>query len=367
MKKILFIFIVPFFVTCSINNKQNIHKTGDIYLVESEKEIKIDTKVSLIALETNKSCLLDNINNIQVSNKYIYVLDNLTVYRYSKEGKYINKIKNGNGPGEILHPLNIIYDNNLKLVYLIEKGNILSIYNEQLDYIGTNIIDGSFTSLIPIDNENIILYSNSPARWSKFAISYFDLYKKEVYAQDLLTEEFFSPDLNIIIYNNFFKFNNEIYFIASNSRNIYKYKNGKFIIEHTIKSNDFDPPNDFIKRFSYRNVRKYRKLCNMNGYLSFINFSQKLNNYLLIGFDMNKYTCGVKSLEDSLMYLTTYTSLFELPKTSSFTRPVFSDENNIYFLYTDSLNVNSILTIHNQSLKIAKNSNPVIVKLEFNK
>lgn len=65
----------------------------------------------VIKLETAENCLLPRINNVFFSENHIYIkASNRQVFIFDSKGNYINKLKLGNGPGEIARMIDACYD-----------------------------------------------------------------------------------------------------------------------------------------------------------------------------------------------------------------------------------------------------------------
>ncbi len=109
--------------SCTISNKPQGNGT---------KVIKIDTKDKsignpiiirkIIALETNKDCLVGSIKNLVFTNNRIILLDNFkskAMFIFDEKGKFLFKTTKGKGPGEITDPiaLNIDKGNSTILLY----------------------------------------------------------------------------------------------------------------------------------------------------------------------------------------------------------------------------------------------------------
>lgn len=70
-------------------------------------------EIKCIPLETNEQSLLARIRKIVVSDKYIYIMDDFMkggLVIFGMDGKFIKRISNGNGPGEINRLYDIAYD-----------------------------------------------------------------------------------------------------------------------------------------------------------------------------------------------------------------------------------------------------------------
>ena len=74
----------------------------------------------VVKLETTTECLISHIENLFFSDKYIYVKTSTPqIFIFDYDGNYINKLKLGNGKGEITQIIDACYDNekNELLVY----------------------------------------------------------------------------------------------------------------------------------------------------------------------------------------------------------------------------------------------------------
>jgi len=94
-------------------------------------------EVKFIPLETKDESLVDNILKIVVSNSYVYIYDDFKkggVIIFTKDGAFVKRISNGNGPGELYQVRDIDFDKNKNelvayqhpfLMYYSAVGNFL--------------------------------------------------------------------------------------------------------------------------------------------------------------------------------------------------------------------------------------------------
>lgn len=113
--------------------------------IDLGKQIATTTSVPLstvaqsirhIPLETTDDCLLSNELNVCCTKEFIFVLDRQTktVYRFSMEGKLLNRIgKQGQGPGEYILCMSLYVDTTRKTVFVLDS-NSHKFY--QYDYAG---------------------------------------------------------------------------------------------------------------------------------------------------------------------------------------------------------------------------------------
>ena len=90
--------------------------------------------IRYLPLETTKESLIAEISQIIVSDKNIYISDNQlnSVLIFDENGKYLNQIRKGQGPGEILQLKGIAYDtiDNELIVYHNKFLSFFSQYGE---------------------------------------------------------------------------------------------------------------------------------------------------------------------------------------------------------------------------------------------
>jgi len=131
-------------------NKPNL---GDKVLKLSD----IAGNIEYIPLETNKNCLIKNINALELVGPYIYVSSPGQLLLFDTDGHFVRRIgSEGNGPGEYNAIADIAVDNVDSSVYLI---NILG---KKIMHFS---IDGEFLDSFPLDfpvvADNIELYDGN--------------------------------------------------------------------------------------------------------------------------------------------------------------------------------------------------------------
>lgn len=110
-------------------------------------------EVKCIPLETDERSLLDRIRKIVVTDKHLYIMDDFRkggLVIFDMDGKFIKRIPNGNGPGEINRLYDIAYDywNDELVAY---EHSFLTFYSPDGKYRGTKRLPLGFYnfSLLP--------------------------------------------------------------------------------------------------------------------------------------------------------------------------------------------------------------------------
>ena len=120
MKYICILFILLILFSCNRSEKQAIRKiTIDPVLSDSAGLSNIASGVEKILLETNDSCLITRVNEIEMSGPYIFINDaGKRILQFDTSGKFIKQIgRQGRGPGEYLNINNIALDSANHLLY----------------------------------------------------------------------------------------------------------------------------------------------------------------------------------------------------------------------------------------------------------
>ena len=369
MKKLLFILLLLLLIGC--NNKNNkIQGPQHIEVItnDEQKSLNVDTDVSFVQLETSEECLLGHIINIEVTDNYIYILDRSNFFIFSNKGKFLKKNKRGRGPGELTRAMNFSLDKIRNEIYIIEMGNILHIYNHLADYKETHKLDGSFIDAIRIDDNNFLLYTALPSKHEEFLISKYNISSKTITEKYISYEDLPMKDLQILIFNNFFMNNNEIFITGCNSRNIYKYVGDSMQTTYSIDFTNLEPPKSYFKY----DVRNFKKKVYNDDYVGFINYCYNFDSFTLIGFKYKHFNCGIKFNNENIMHMSSISELFGLPQTSSFKRPSNASDNQIHFVYYNDILLDnnfsekeSILEIGDNKIKVIENNNPIIVTLKI--
>lgn len=108
-----------------INLSDNFNKNEKIELSSIAKSIEY------VPLETTPDCILDSDYKVDLTNEYIFILDYINLYRFSRSGKFLNKIgRRGKGPGEYVRigATFVINDNNNEVFLLDCGGDKILVY-----------------------------------------------------------------------------------------------------------------------------------------------------------------------------------------------------------------------------------------------
>ena len=358
--------------------RKQIEKIKDVYLVEAVTKNKnsetliINKDVSFVQLETKDECLLENIVNIEVTDKFIYILDRQTFFIFSIKGEFIKKIKRGRGPGELTTAMNFSIDSERGELSIIEQGRFLRLYDLDNKYIESYQLEGSFGDAIRIDDENFLLHTVLPPKYNEdHLISVFNIKNKNITKKYIPYDNLPMRNLSILTFNNFFLHNKEIFYFAANDRTIYQYLKESMKPLYKIDFKNLDPPESYINKFEKAGA--FMKQAYEDNYIGFINYCYHFNKFDLVGFKYKEDNCGVIFKSDpTKIYFSPISKLFNLPQTSSFIMPSSANANQIHFVYyndllfEDEANIkNTYLEIDDKKIQVQENANPIIVTIHI--
>ena len=133
-----FILSLSIFLLYSCSKQEQVTDTKKIIFNEEANPDFFNTLTcKFIPLETNDSCLFNDIKEIQIVDNKIYIIDNkrskLLVFDIS--GKFITQIGNlGNGPGEYLTPSNFNIDKEKQTITIADVGQSKLLYYDLNNY-----------------------------------------------------------------------------------------------------------------------------------------------------------------------------------------------------------------------------------------
>ncbi|HJE47839.1 MAG TPA: 6-bladed beta-propeller [Phocaeicola coprophilus] len=90
----------------------------DIFVSLEDKSLTIDKPAfetfDYVKLEMTSESVIGDVSKVVIGNERIYVLSLIDprIFIFSLDGKYINSLKRGNGPGEVLFVSDFEYRNN---------------------------------------------------------------------------------------------------------------------------------------------------------------------------------------------------------------------------------------------------------------
>lgn len=122
-----------------------------------------DIECTFVPLETNDSCLLSTIIDIQIYENKIFLIDgigNSKVFVFDLTGKFITQIgKTGDGPGGYIMPVKLFIDNEKSRISLADANSNQLLHYDLDSYKFINSQKAfNFTQCCKLENNNILWY-----------------------------------------------------------------------------------------------------------------------------------------------------------------------------------------------------------------
>ncbi len=183
---ILFFFYSVIIVSCKPLNEISSETIRNLNPTEEPLQESIDyDKVKIIKLESSLSCLIGNINRIEMNDSLIFVSEHDKLYTFTLNGKFVAKIGNkGEGPDEYMVLSSFYIDDEKQQVTIIDEfKNALINYDFTGKYVSTvsvpkKTFEGCNYALLTMDNK--LLANKMMGGRNKEVYFLFDLKKKEI-------------------------------------------------------------------------------------------------------------------------------------------------------------------------------------------
>lgn len=202
---------------------------------------------------TDKSLLSDNIK-IELSDKFIYVLDISAnaVKIFTRNGDFHKDISRGRGPGEINIPSIIRYVESEKKLY-VYQDDLINCYTEDGTFVRNYEIPYWVDDFVKA-GENFVCYQYSGRAESQQSSIIEVNPNMEVVSSSIIENEKFKYGMNNMSIN----YKGDINIFRPFDNNIYTYKNGKLLVSKQLdfKCPDFDL-SSLESSLDYRGFDKY--------------------------------------------------------------------------------------------------------------
>lgn len=312
MRIILLIAAVLIFVRCARNNNQyNIHSStkSDLQAINLNKALEqtvykqsdiIDSIKKIVLLETNDSSLIHPpILKMEITDERIYISDiyqSMGLIIFDHNGKFIKRLPQGNGPGEIACMINFTFDKfaNQLIVY----GNpFVYLFDEDGNYIDVKIADFSADHIFVTPDE--YLFSKIPGH-KNTEIDSNDEYAVIITDKNLKIKHLmchYASEENRGLHSGWI--NDDIYLTMPDCDTIFHYANNilvaKYILDFTqykterIKTNDISKlKNAFTFDGSYLETENHQIITFSKGFYNYYLHRNKNTGHMIGGLDRSR-------------------------------------------------------------------------------
>ena len=181
MRNFIMVLFLFFFISCSHNVENSINV--DFVSNNRVPNITID---SITFLETSSICLLGSITTLYVDSNRIYLLDvdhAKSLFLFSTKGEFLSKTSYGQGPNELLEPVDFYVDDSL--VYIWDQSSSkMNYYDRALNFIEANKRDIVLRNFSRLGNDKWLVRSEYYDVYGKTTESDKTFYYYYIYSND---------------------------------------------------------------------------------------------------------------------------------------------------------------------------------------
>ena len=289
---LLFVFIQ----SCKLNEKTIISSNDVIELdlnpamekYNKPMEDIVQSIEKLVPLETTEESIVGDMLDCIITDEYIYIKDIYGNYSsviiFDTNGKFIMRLKQGNGPGEIISASYVFYDYNTEILYVANSDLSMNLYKNNGDFIkkySPNIFD--MNDVVKISDGFLVSqYMNTK---NEFKIMELD-------SNFVKTSEIKLPKLPLYERGTFaYSIDGNYWIVRTLDNNIYKYYDDSVKLIYHLNYSDYEYiVNDHIEVYNY--AQYYTDLLrNMeDGKYIFENSDfQESDDYMLFRFATKYY------------------------------------------------------------------------------
>ena len=365
-----FIFLILFTFRCSDKNENILELNSTL-----NRKLKLSTISHIVQLEKTEQSLLKYIYKAQIDklNNRIFVLSNRNIYMFDYNGKFVNKLKVGRGPGEIKRIISFTINTKSKIIYVIDDSRKICLF----DYSGKiiksyELKEFGSNDIIILDDDNVLLLSNYVGGREKYFVGRYNLSSEKIVEKLIPAEKSAYPKMKIDTYENFSKNNGEIFFQSSNVFGLFKFNNSDFVQILSFNIGKKAVPKSFSDKFIKKQPYSLRNNAKKHHYAPYLLYGFLFKGYYFIGIDDDNLNCyAINSTTKEVYHNGSLPSYFNLPDKESFKYLRGTQENKIIlqgvpyeFFDNKTQDTTREIQIKNHKLKINIDDNPFLVIIE---
>lgn len=284
--KLLFLIMACALASCARKNTTDVKddvEVLDFNVSQSKDKLSCGYKLSFVRLETNDSCLIDKVNQIEYKNDTLFILDSnkSNLLAFKKDGAFLSKIgETGNGPGEFIWPSSIYLDKATDKLYIIDAGQqkLIAYHADTFGYLAE--------WKLPFDTNCGVLSDDTEWIWSNRGY------------QDKAGDFYYlSTDTDFQVINHYlkkefksgyvvgplvslYKLGDKTYGYVPFSSLIYELSSEGAVPVYSVKYGDFEFPSlDYMNEISHNGTVSYSGKLSDSGFISY-NMVAGLGKYL---------------------------------------------------------------------------------------
>ncbi len=161
MKKIIYLLSVLFLFACNEKSEEVSIRQIKVSLTNTSDRAAYSHS-TVIILETNENCLLENVVKVKSSNDGIYLLSSYggNIYKFSKEGQFLWKLSKGEGPRDLVFPTDFYYSDVDDCLYVLDNYRTIKQYLSNGNYVKETKVDTPSFLFEKLGNKSMMFNPN---------------------------------------------------------------------------------------------------------------------------------------------------------------------------------------------------------------
>lgn len=143
MNRLYYYILFILLVSCDVQKTNNHIEEICISIEDANNMVPTFSDYTYIKLETNDTCLLENIVKAKLLDDDIYILSSYggNIYKYSKSGNFLWKLTRGNGPKDLIYPIDFCIDEIDGSLSVLDNYRTIKKYNTKGEFIEKYSLD----------------------------------------------------------------------------------------------------------------------------------------------------------------------------------------------------------------------------------
>ena len=355
------------FFSCQENTNKNIISENIEIDIKQAQEKTLFTEYEYVKLETADNCLLPpSINKIIYYKDTIIIhsIENNNLSLFKENGKFIKRFSIGNGPNEIIYPVDIAFDNSSKNIWILDSYRFMKEFS--LDGIQKKEIrvEDPYMKIGKLNN-TLLLFDANLGKKNDYYFEFINNKNttKHIKKKDYYKEIVYIPNSTFNIIND-----STVYFYHQFEDIIYSWKLGNQTVT-PIYQFDFKGQNSIASIEFEKSLkpREYQKLYDNKEYIFGIKNLYTTNENLFFTIETDKlYYCLYNKNNKKINIRTTLIEGLPNPRNI-----IGFDGNNLLYiltteeLFTYSKNNKTTEKISKLIKDTKEDDNPIIIKCKI--
>ena len=373
--------LLAIFAVVLLNGCKENEKPSNVVVLEPTQShpLVIGKPTQIIKLEATKESQLRYISKtaIDKQSNRVFVLSGSTMYIFDGEGKFINKLRKGGGPGEILSLFSFSLNRDKQLFYAVDYFRRLCVFDYNGKFIQDyQLKDYPIMNVQNMDNDQVLLhhFTGEKKEEQQHIVGLYDLKDSKIIREFIQQDESPYPEQVEIMNESFSVNGSRLFFASNNIWGLFEWKNNQF---ERILSFDIGKravPSSFADKYLPPQKRMYfRSDALKRGYVTSLLTSFYFKGYYwAIVFDEKKNCYAIDANDYRKVYMDGPVSAnFGLPDIEQLRYPKEMTKDYLVFACSpadffdaDDTETTKTITIGDKQVQVDINENPFLIVAE---